>query len=132
MISYYQLKKMGKKSRGGPKIRSKLSKTDNNLSCLLYSRLPSFFIFLCIFLGQNAYNTNFLPIFTNFSHFDHFDALFRASLLFFNFFFNWWYWLSIQEMKFIMTLVIFCDKMVKISILTNFWPISAYFWTILA
>ena len=26
MISYYQLKKMGKKSRGGPKIRSKLSK----------------------------------------------------------------------------------------------------------
>ena len=26
MISYYQLKKNGKKSRGGPKIRSKLSK----------------------------------------------------------------------------------------------------------
>ena len=26
MISYYQLKKMGKKSRGDPKIRSKLSK----------------------------------------------------------------------------------------------------------
>ena len=26
MISYYQLKKMGKKSRGGSKIRSKLSK----------------------------------------------------------------------------------------------------------
>ena len=26
MISYYQLKKMGKKSRGGPKIRSKNEK----------------------------------------------------------------------------------------------------------
>ena len=26
MISYYKLKKMGKKSRGGPKIWSKLSK----------------------------------------------------------------------------------------------------------
>ena len=30
MISYYQLKIMGKKSRGGPKIRSKLSKMRKN------------------------------------------------------------------------------------------------------
>ena len=40
--------------------------TDNNLSCLLYSRWTSFYNFLCIFLGQNAYNTNF---FTKFSQF---------------------------------------------------------------
>ena len=36
--------------------------TDNNLSCLLYSRLASFYNFLCIFLGQIAYNTNFLVL----------------------------------------------------------------------
>ena len=49
MISYHQLKKMGKKSRGGPKIGQSGKK--------------------CIFLGQNAYNNNFLPNFLNFSHF---------------------------------------------------------------
>ena len=37
--------------------------THNNLSCLFYSRLPSFYNFLCIFLGQNVYNTNFLSNF---------------------------------------------------------------------
>ena len=30
MISYYQLKKIGKKSRRGPKIRSKWSKNEKN------------------------------------------------------------------------------------------------------
>ena len=39
---------------------------DHDLSCLLYFSLTSFYNFLCIFLGQNAYNINFLPIFTNY------------------------------------------------------------------
>ena len=39
---------------------------DNNLSCVLYSRIPYFYIFSAIFLCQNAYNTNF---FTNFRKF---------------------------------------------------------------
>ena len=34
----------------------------NNLSCTFYSRIPSFFYFLSIFLGQNAYNTNCIYI----------------------------------------------------------------------
>ena len=42
---------------------------NNNSSFLFYSRLPSFYNFLCIILCQNAYNTNFLSNFLKFSHF---------------------------------------------------------------
>ena len=59
--------------------------TDNNLSSLLYSRLSSFYNFLCIFLGQNAYNTNF---FTKFSHFWQLWPHFWAFPTFFPIFFQ--------------------------------------------
>ena len=39
---------------------------DNNLFCILYFGLSSFYNFLGIFLCQNSHNTNFLQIFLNF------------------------------------------------------------------
>ena len=60
---------------------------DNNWSCVLYSRIPSFHIFLGIFLCQNAHKTNF---FTNFCHFWQISAQFwpnfGVSLFFSNLF----------------------------------------------
>ena len=49
---------------GPPLLFFQFFSTNNNLSYLLYFRLPSFYNFLCIYLGHNAYNTNF---FTKFS-----------------------------------------------------------------
>ena len=71
-----------------PTFFSHFFSTDNNLSCLLYSSLASFYNFLCIFLGQNAYNTNFYQIFSIFPIFDNFDLIFGPPLIFFPFFFQ--------------------------------------------
>ena len=50
---------------------------DNNLSSLLYFRLPSFYNYLCTFLGQNAHNT---ILFTYFSQFLLILTNFRPNL----------------------------------------------------
>ena len=64
---------------------------DNNLLCILYFRLPSFYNVLYLFLCQNAQNTNFLPIFLNFSQFllilTNFGLILRR-LYFFSIFFS--------------------------------------------
>ena len=75
----------------GPSLLfSNFFSTDNDLSCLLYFRLPSFYNFLCIFFSQNAYNTNFYQIFSILLIFDNFHQIFGPPLLFFPIFFNWW------------------------------------------
>ena len=66
---------------------SRLFLIDNNPSCLLYFRLPSFYILLCNFLFHNAHNTNFLPIFNNFDKFwANFGLIFGRPYFISNFF----------------------------------------------
>ena len=105
--------------------------TDNNLSCLLYSRLPSFYNFLCIFLGQNAYNTNFLPNFLNFSHFWQLWPNIWASPTFFPIFFQliilYHVFCILDYTHFINFCVFYCVKMHIIQIFYQIFSIFLIF-----
>ena len=91
--------------------------------CYIFHQRLNFYS-LYIFLCQNAYNTNFLPIFLIF---DHIWQDFWAIPTFFLNIFFWWSSFINQDIKFISTLVIFCDKLNKITIFYIFFSFFANF-----
>ena len=100
--------------------------------CYIFHQRLNFYSFY-IFLGQNAFNTNFLPIFTIFSHiWPLLTYFFRYPSFFFNFVFHWWQSVILQDIRFITTLVFFCVKMGRISNFYQFLQIFVHFWTLLA
>ena len=112
---------------------------DNNLSCFLYSRLPSFYIF-CVFLWITMH---IIPIFlSNFLIFDNFDLIFGPPLHFFQFFFQliitYHVFFILDYPHFIFFYVFFWIKMHKIpifyqffSFFSHFWPLWPNFWATL-
>ena len=103
MISYYQLKKNWKKSWGGPKIRSNLSKI----------------------------RKNFYQIFSIFLIFDNFDLIFGPPILFFPIFFQliitYHVFFILDEPHFIIFYVFFWVKMHIIPIFYQFFSFLTNF-----